>query len=805
MKEYIKWSALSCVCLLAFGCRVFSVLRFESVIHEFDPYFNYRTTKYLRDHGFHEFWNWFDESAWYPLGRVVGQTLFPGLMITATVLWNLAQKAGIMLDIREVCVFTAPLFSMGTAFATYKLTTVASNSVPAGLFAALIIAICPSYLSRSTAGGFDNEAIAIFTMVLSFYTFLRACRKGNLASVVLACLAYFYMVTVWGGYVFITNCVAGYVLCVTAINSLDDKMWLAYMGWYTLGTMWCFNIPFVGVGAVKSAEHLSSHVVFVVLAVWKLMQLQMFMKNSELCRSLLGARRTVLAACFGGLTALAVLVVSRGWSRFSGRSMTLLDPSYATKNVPIIASISEHQPPIWSVFHTELGPGFVFCPVGIFLALAQNERKHLWFLGVYAVLAAYFSAVMIRLTLVLAPAYACTAGVAIAHTLAHCADTLKTIQSDQDKSIADDNEQTADCNRQASSTQDVSAQDVSAQEVRTQEVSAQEVRTQEARTQPTTTLPAEKDENKLYDNGRKLRKNKRQAANTAGNNAATVSVAATASVATKTTAKTTTKITAKGTLASGTTTGEVVVLKMNKCVAVGVVAFVLLVLFRVVTLGVFSAAALYSNPSIVTAAQLRNGGTLMIDDLREAFQWMAQNTHPESKLLSWWDYGYQAAYMADRSVIVDNNTWNTTHIATVGLALASDQDKAYDIVQSLDADYVFVLFGGVTRYSGDDLNKFVWIIRIASREFPDCPTEEEFMSPYTGGYEVGEQASPTLRSSLMYLLSYHNFHRNQQTQGQDILRASEIPKTLPLKHFTEAYTTSSYMVRIYRVNSPRQR
>lgn len=32
-----------------------------------------------------------------------------------------------------------------------------------------------------------------------------------------------------------------------------------------------------------------------------------------------------------------------------------------------------------------------------------------------------------------------------------------------------------------------------------------------------------------------------------------------------------------------------------------------------------------------------------------------------------WDYGYQSAAMGDRTVIVDNNTWNNTHIATVGL------------------------------------------------------------------------------------------------------------------------------------------
>ncbi|KOB52232.1 Dolichyl-diphosphooligosaccharide--protein glycosyltransferase subunit STT3A, partial [Operophtera brumata] len=58
-----------------FGTRLFSVLRFESVIHEFDPYFNYRTTRYLTEEGFYKFHNWFDDRAWYPLGRIIGESL----------------------------------------------------------------------------------------------------------------------------------------------------------------------------------------------------------------------------------------------------------------------------------------------------------------------------------------------------------------------------------------------------------------------------------------------------------------------------------------------------------------------------------------------------------------------------------------------------------------------------------------------------------------------------------------------------------------------------------------------------------
>jgi hypothetical protein len=45
--------------------RLFSVVRYESVIHEYDPYFNYRATAFLVNRGFYEFINWVDSRTWY--------------------------------------------------------------------------------------------------------------------------------------------------------------------------------------------------------------------------------------------------------------------------------------------------------------------------------------------------------------------------------------------------------------------------------------------------------------------------------------------------------------------------------------------------------------------------------------------------------------------------------------------------------------------------------------------------------------------------------------------------------------------
>lgn len=91
--------------------------------------------------------------------------------------------------------------------------------------------------------------------------------------------------------------------------------------------------------------------------------------------------------------------------------------------------------------------------------------------------------------------------------------------------------------------------------------------------------------------------------------------------------------------------------------------------------------------------------------------------------MSWWDYGYQITGMSNRTVIVDNNTWNNTHIATVGLAMASDEDEAYEICRKLDVDYVLIIFGGASNYSGDDINKFYWMLKITGGVYPHVREE----------------------------------------------------------------------------------
>ncbi|KAL1659744.1 Dolichyl-diphosphooligosaccharide--protein glycosyltransferase subunit STT3A [Schizophyllum commune] len=199
----------------AIASRLFVVINYESIIHELDPWFNYRASRVPAFKGFYKFWNWFDPTAWSPLGRVVGGTVYPGLMATSGVIYNFLKAINLPVDIRNVCVLLAPPplqcshgvgdlhvspdFSPPTRASSPLRFTKEMKEESAELLAAAFIGIVPGYISRSVAGSYDNEAIAIFLLMLTFYCWIKALKRGSALFGTLAAVFYFCMVSAWGG------------------------------------------------------------------------------------------------------------------------------------------------------------------------------------------------------------------------------------------------------------------------------------------------------------------------------------------------------------------------------------------------------------------------------------------------------------------------------------------------------------------------------------------------------------------------------------------------------------------------------
>lgn len=585
-------------------------------------------------------------------------------MVTSGVIYHILRLLSMPVDIRNICVLLAPGFSGLTAFASYLITSEMTTSPSAGLLAAAFMGITPGYISRSVAGSYDNEAIAIFLLVFTFFLWIKSVKNGSAMWGALTALFYGYMVSAWGGYVFITNLLPLHTFVLICMGRYSPRLYVSYSTWFALGTLASMQVPFVGFLPIRSSDHMSAlgkcgssiedcSQLLTFAGVFGLIQLVAFVEfirqqvpNKQFQTLLRGLIFVVFVVSMGFLVLLTVSGVIAPWS---GRFYSLWDTGYAKIHIPIIASVSEHQPTAWPAFFFDLNLMIWLFPAGVYMCFQQLKDEHV-FVVIYAVLASYFAGVMVRLMLTLTPVVCIAAALAISSVL----DTYLVAENPVPKETQSNGQATGDTVKNAAEM-------------------------------------------------------------------------------------------IKDSLRSTRDPVLGIYSYISKASVVGAVTTYLL-LFVLHCTWVTSNA--YSSPSVVLASKLPDGSQHIIDDYREAYYWLRQNTPDKAKIMSWWDYGYQIGGMADRPTLVDNNTWNNTHIATVGKAMSSREEVSYPILRQHDVDYVLVVFGGLLGYSGDDINKFLWMVRISEGIWPDEINERNYFTA-RGEYRVDDEATPTMRNSLM--------------------------------------------------------
>ncbi|KAK9681467.1 hypothetical protein RND81_10G004700 [Saponaria officinalis] len=238
-------------------------------------------------------------------------------------------------------------------------------------------------------------------------------------------MAYFYMVCSWGGYTFIINLIPMHVLLCIVTGRYSHRLYIAYAPLIVLGTLLAALVPVVGFNAVLTSEHFASFLVFIILHVVAFVY---YIKGTLSPQMFKVAVTLVVsigrAVCFAVAAVLVALVASSPTMGWSGRSLSLLDPTYASKYIPIIASVSEHQPPTWPSYFMDINVLAFLVPAGIvscFLPLSDANS----FVILYIVTSVYFSGVMVRLMLVFAPAACILSGIALSEAFDVFARSIK--------------------------------------------------------------------------------------------------------------------------------------------------------------------------------------------------------------------------------------------------------------------------------------------------------------------------------------------------------------------------------------------
>merc|ERR1719466_156241 len=142
----------------------------------------------------------------------------------------------------------------------------------------------------------------------------------------------------------------------------------------------------------------------------------------------------MVGAVIVGMLAISYSGSVAGWS---GRFYSLWDTGYAKIHIPIIASVSEHQPTTWFSFFFDLHILACVFPVGLWYCI-KNVNDERVFIILYAISAVYFAGVMVRLMLTLTPCVCILSAIAFSK--------LFTIYLKDDEDPKDDDPETNEKN-----------------------------------------------------------------------------------------------------------------------------------------------------------------------------------------------------------------------------------------------------------------------------------------------------------------------------------------------------------------------
>lgn len=83
-------------------------------------------------------------------------------------------------------------------------------------------------------------------------------KTGSVYWASLTALSYFYMVSAWGGYVFIINLIPLHVFTLLLMGRYSTRLYTAYTSFFILGLLCSMQIPFVGFQPIRTSEHMAS-------------------------------------------------------------------------------------------------------------------------------------------------------------------------------------------------------------------------------------------------------------------------------------------------------------------------------------------------------------------------------------------------------------------------------------------------------------------------------------------------------------------------------------------------------------------
>ncbi len=366
-------------------------LRYGIWLDEFDSYYQLRVTQFIADHGILAYFSWHDYTTWYPWGRDVAATNYPGMAIFVAYLFLFLKMIGASVDLMFLAGIMPPLFAGADAILLFLIGREVDGNLT-GLFAALFLAFSSADISRTHYGFYKNEFGALVALNFGIFFFIRALKRNPISNSILAGLSIGVMTTMWGGFRYPFSVLALFAIVMVLMGRYSRKLLTVYTFTAGVGLLVSIQLHRAISEFFKTSDVLIPVLGFAVLGGWELLQIAKTRRGR-----ILGATGFVFAL-FGGLVALLSLGVIHG--TFS-RILATIDP-FLRSSLPLVASVGEQQPATWTAFWVDFGLIAVLMLLGFYFLVKRRSDIDVLYI-VAALDALYFGESLIRLFLILAP------------------------------------------------------------------------------------------------------------------------------------------------------------------------------------------------------------------------------------------------------------------------------------------------------------------------------------------------------------------------------------------------------------------
>jgi dolichyl-diphosphooligosaccharide--protein glycosyltransferase len=412
----LAFSALLTILLIAFTIRIlpmqWEIQTGSMHLSEFDPYYYFSLTQYMVKNGLiSPYWptQWVDKTRWYPDGINMAMS-YPGLSMTQAFLYDIVSALGVNVELMTFAALFPAIMGTLACFLIFFLGRDYGGTT-AGLLSALFLALSPSFIQRTSLGFSDDETVGIVALLLFAITFLRAIEherpiKSTVKYSLAAGLALAYFISSWGASYYPIGLTVLFVFALIVIRRYSSRLLLAYSLTFGLGLFIAINVPYLG------TKYLTDTVILSVGGVFVLLVLAEILRSLKLARSKILLGIVLLGSLIGGFALLAQL----GFLGAVGaKFISVLDP-FARAASPLIESVAEHRISAWGSVYYDLGIGIVFFIVGVYFVLRDLNNRNL-FLLLFGLTSLYFASSMVRLLVLMAPAFALLASIGVTGVL----------------------------------------------------------------------------------------------------------------------------------------------------------------------------------------------------------------------------------------------------------------------------------------------------------------------------------------------------------------------------------------------------